>query len=65
MSMLPFGNLIMKILEDTGYNFGDEEFKEETTKIRKPILSSIKAEIVNGKITKKPSSNEKKRKISS
>lgn len=51
---LPYGNLITKIQEDTWYNFGDEEFKEKTTKIGKSILSSMKFDMVNGKITKKP-----------
>lgn len=37
---MPYGNLIMKILEDTEYNFDDEQLKKETTKIEKSVLSS-------------------------
>lgn len=30
-SCLPYGSLVTKVLEDTWYNFIDEEFKGETT----------------------------------
>lgn len=58
---LPYGNLITKIMEDTRYNFGDEEFKEEKTKIGKSIPPSMKFKMVNVKITKNLSSNVKKK----
>lgn len=56
-----YGNLVTKILEEIGYNFGDEKFNEEPTKIRKYVLPSMKYEIVNEGVTEKYLSNEKKR----
>lgn len=60
-AFLPYGNLVTKILEETGYNFGDEEFKGETTIIGNFVLPSMKFEIINGRITEKPSSKSTKR----
>ena len=56
-------NLITKILEDTGYNFREEECKEKITKIGKSVLPSMKFEINNGKVNENPSSSEKKKQI--
>lgn len=60
---LTYGNLLTKILEDTEYNFKDEKYKEETTKIGNSVIPSIQFEIINGKVTENPSSGEKKIKI--
>lgn len=58
----PYRNLVTKILKDTRYNFLDEKFKEERTKIEKSVISSMKFETINGKTTEKSPLNKKKRK---
>lgn len=60
---LSYINLVTKILEETWYNFGDEEFKEETTTIESIVLPSIKLQLINGKITEKAPSSVNKRKL--
>lgn len=57
---LPYGNLIKKILEHTGFNFGNEEFVEDVTKIKEAVLATIRYEIIHGKVTKKPSKEKNK-----
>lgn len=47
-------------MEETGYNFEDEEFRGETTIIGKLVLPSMKFEIVNERIIEKYPSNENK-----
>lgn len=39
---LPYGNLVIKILKEIRYEFGNEEFKEETAIIGSYVLPSIK-----------------------
>lgn len=50
-------------LEETQYNFGDEEFKEETTIIGAYVLPPMKYKLINGSIIENSPSNEKKRKV--
>lgn len=38
----PYGNLVTKFLEDTKFNFKDEEYKEEITKIGKISYTNYK-----------------------
>lgn len=62
---LPYGNMITKILAETWFNFGDEKYKEYTTKTGNSVLPLMGFEIINGKFTKTHSSNEQKRKANS
>lgn len=62
---LPFGNLVIEIMEETWYDFEDEELKEETTIIGTYVLPSMKYELPNGSFIEKAPSNEKKRKAKS
>lgn len=60
-SHLPYRNLVIKILEETWFNFEYEEFMEETTMIGISVLSSMQYELKYGKVTKMKLSNKKKR----
>lgn len=41
-SLLPYENLVTKNLEETWYDFGDEEFMEKTIIIETFVLPSMK-----------------------
>lgn len=53
--------MITRILEHAEFNFREEDYIEDATKIGKSILTTMKYEVINGKLIKNPS-NEKKRK---
>lgn len=59
---MSYGNLIIKIMEHTGFNFVDEDYKEETTKIGKSVLPTMTFEIINRKVTEKPPQMTRKEK---
>lgn len=42
---LHYGNLITKILEHTRFNFGEEEFVKDVTKIGEVVLAIMRYEI--------------------
>ena len=46
--------------EKEGHNFRDEEYEEETTKIGKFVLASMRFEIINGRVTKNAPTTIKK-----
>lgn len=48
---LPYGNMITKILEHTRFNFGEESYIQDVTKIGKLVLAGMKYEIINEKKT--------------
>ena len=57
-----YGKWVTKVMEHTIFNFGEEYYKEDVTKIRKSILTTMRFEIINGKVTENLSLNKKKRK---
>lgn len=59
---LPYANLITKILEYTRFNFEEDEFAEDVTKIGETVLATMRYEIIDGNLIENPS-NEKKSKM--
>lgn len=57
---LPYGNLITKIPEHVVFNYGEEEYVEDATKIGKAVLTTMRYEIIDGKVTEKPLKKEDK-----
>lgn len=57
---LPYGNLIIKILEHTEFNFENEELVEDVTKIGEPVLEIMRYEIIYEKVIVKPSKENKR-----
>lgn len=47
---LPYNGLIMKILENVGFNLGEEEAEQDITIIRKTALGKMCFKIVNVEI---------------
>lgn len=54
-SCLPYGNLITKIMEHTGFNFWEEYYIKDATKIGKLVLATMEYEIIDGKVIGSPS----------
>lgn len=59
---LPYANLITKTLEHTRFNFEEDEFAEDVTKIGETVLATMRYEIIDGNLIEN-TSNEKKSKM--
>lgn len=51
---LPYGHLIMKVLDHIGLNVLDEESLENSTRIGNSVVRDMRIEINNGMLTKNP-----------
>lgn len=58
---LPYGNLVTNIMEYTRFNFGNEVFGEDVTKIGQTTLAKIRYEIIDGKLIEKHFKEKKRR----
>lgn len=57
---LPYGNLVTNIMEYTRFNFGNEVFGEDVTKIGQTTLAKIRYENIDGKLIEKHFKEKKK-----